>query len=252
MRESLETIRFTLRHTLGHVAEAEHVAKEFFQTEPFRTVLEADPSHVGYRILFVQLSEQLPLRISALASDAIKNFRSSLDHLGYAAARAAGKEGRRAYFPFGDSRAEAESRRTGSSSDIPSSILDVMLGFGPYKDGDIELWQLNKLANANKHEALVRASLFARQLVYETPGTWLNVGSKNSSEGKIPVAWVAPDSPPLDFHIGVGATVRFNDTKGATFNTPAFEFLRRVGAKVESVLARVEAEATKLGLLRAA
>lgn len=248
MRESLETIRFTLRHAQGHVSEAEQIAREFFQTEPFKTVLEPDPIHVGYRILFVELSEQLPLRIPALASDAIKNFRSSLDHLGYAAARADGKDGKKAYFPFGDTLAEAESRRDGSSRDIPLTILDEMLGFRPYKDGDIELWQLNKLANANKHEALVRASLFARQLVYETPGTWLNVGPRNSDDGRIAVAWVAPDSLPFDFHLGVGATVRFNETKGATFDTPAFEFLRRVGAKVESVLAHVEAEAIRLGL----
>jgi hypothetical protein len=241
--------RYTIDHARGHVVEASNLAKAFFDTKPYKVVTRADPQNPGYRLQFLRFSEPLPLRISALASDAVKNFRSVLDHIGHLVAKASGNGGEAAYFPFGDNVTEANSRRNSSAKDIPKEVFDVMMAFKPYKGGNDPLWRLNKLANTNKHESLVRAVLLAETIEFEGGGVWLATGPRSGSDRLIPIAWIAPGDPDPTHSLKISAAIRFKEYKGISVEESAIGYLHHIGGVVQQILADVEAESKRLGLI---
>ena len=242
--------RFSVDHAKSHIIQVKALAKAFFDTKPYAVVTKADPLYPGYKLQNLQLTSPLPIQISAFASDAIKNLRASLDHVGYAVARASGKTGKNAHFPFGDTIAEVESRRTYRSKDIQTEIFDLMVAFKPYKGGNVTLWALNKLGNINKHESLVRAVLFAQTMIYESPDFRLETGPRQSEDGEIPIAWIRPGAsvPYQDLHIE--ASIRFNDIEGVDLPAPAIAVLDTFSNVVGNVIIAVEAKSRVIGIVR--
>jgi hypothetical protein len=223
----------------------------FINDQPYEVIVKPDPLYATRDIQYVRLTKQLPWRISGLASDVVKNLRAALDQVGYAVAVAAGKNGKNAHFPFGDTRAEVESRRNRRSKDIPSSVFDVMLALQPYQGGNETLWRLNKLANTNKHESLVKAVLFVNQIIYDFPdvGTLLKPGPKEATEDEIQVAWLRRGETHMKYDLNVSVSVSFTKIGDIVINQPVVALLNQTSSIVERVLLAVEAEARRLNLI---
>jgi hypothetical protein len=176
MTSSLQSPRITLSDAKDYIEEFKAAEAAFFETEPYQLMIEPDPLYPGRRLQYLRLAKPLPRRISVRAGDAAKTLRVALDHLGASVAWAIGKSGKKANFPFGDTAAELENRRTTNSKQLPKEIFDLMIAFKPYEGGNDALWWLNKLANDAKHENPIRAVLFASRLTYQCPGISLDVG----------------------------------------------------------------------------
>lgn len=241
--------RFSVEHAKTHIAQVNTFAKAFFDSKPYSLVTKPDPFYPGYKLQNLRLTQPLPKNISAFTSDAIKNLRASLDHLGFAVAVAAGKSGSNAHFPFGDTWAEVQSRRTHRSKHIPDEIFDLMVSFEPYKGSDISLWALNKIGNANKHESLVQVVLFAQQMTYESPDFRLTTGPRQSENGDIPVAWLQPGQSATYQNLKVDASIRFNDIDGVKLERPAVALLHTFADRVTYVIDAVEAKSRLMGLI---
>ncbi len=156
MAHPLDSVRLTIRHAKDHIAELDSLTKAFFDTHPYKMFVEPDSDYPGRHIRYAEINKAVPYRIPGLASDAAKTLRSALDHTGFAMARAVGKSGAHAHFPFGETSADVEACRKGRSKHIPKEIFDFMAACEPYSGGNDTLWRLNKIANANKYEGYRR------------------------------------------------------------------------------------------------
>lgn len=250
MSNALDSPRGTIEHAKEHIAELESLVRVFLESHPYKIIREmyrGDPGHGHFCLRF---SKPLPRRLRCIAGDAANNLRAALDQLGYAAARADGKNGDDAHFPFGDdsvSKRYADGK--GRSIDIPKPIFDLMRTFKPYKGGNETLWRLNELANTMKHEVLLEATILATSLEIESPGARLSVGTRNSTDDKIILAYIYPGNDYTNHKFKVAPTIRFSDIGDATFNVSAVAFLHECSRVVEGILVRVEREARRIGII---
>ena len=250
MSDLFASSRAVLDHAKGHIDRVDELMQSFIKSAPYELVVEPDPLYPGRGLQFLQLCKPIPLSIACFASDAVKNLRASLDHVGFAVATAVGStHSKNTYFPFGDTEAEARSRLNSASKDIPREIFDLMLAFKPYARGNEALYRLNKLANVNKHQSLVRAVLYATNLSFRGPGIGLDTGPRESVDGKIQVAWIIPGVQPYT-ELEVTVAVRFNDIGQLKFAQSVVDLLRECARVVERVILTVEAESRRIGLLK--
>jgi hypothetical protein len=109
------------------------LTRAFVESQPYTLVIEDDPLYPTHNLRFLRLTKPLPYRISGLAGDALVNLRNSLDHAGYFIARAAGKDGKDAHFPFGADAKDLEGKRGHRSKDFPKEMFDFMAAYKPYQ-----------------------------------------------------------------------------------------------------------------------
>jgi hypothetical protein len=249
--DPLASARGTVNHAKEHIDEIAALEQSFFDADPYEIVTEPDPNpaYPGYHIQYLRLAKPLPHRINGLASDAVKNLRAALDHLGFAVACASGKSGKKAHFPFADSRVDLETRRPDNTKHIPKEIFTLMVAFRPYQGGNETLWRLNKLANTNKHEVTVGSIFYADALTYKGPGFELRTGPRGSAQDQIQIAWLPPGKTKAYDELKVSAAIRFNDVGALAFEEPAVRFLSESARIVERIIVRVEAEARRLRIL---
>ncbi|MCA2013993.1 hypothetical protein LCM17_21060 [Cereibacter sphaeroides] len=95
----------------------------------------------------------------AVIGDAVHCLRASLDHAVTAAAHFARKDRKLFYFPFDES--ESQFIAAGRAKKLfgifgEHETLDYFLNeVRPFKEGNFELWSLNKLDNLDKHNLIV-------------------------------------------------------------------------------------------------
>lgn len=157
MTDPLDSARSCIEHAQKRINELAADIHAYESSKPYEEVWEIDEAS-GDRLHKVVVRKLPPRALGHIAFDAMSNLRAALDQAGYAVAYAANPGPSRKYgnFPFGDSQSEVQSRRmSGNSRDIPEQIFDVIVGYQPFKDGNYELWALNKLCNSNKHQTMV-------------------------------------------------------------------------------------------------
>lgn len=248
----LEICRLSVEHAKSHIDEIDVLTARFVESQPYTLVVEDDPLYPTHELRFLRPTKSLPYRISGLAGDALVNLRNSLDHAGYFVAVAAGKGGKNAHFPFGDTVVDLEGNRKRRSKDIPKEMFDFMAAFKPFRDGNVSLWTLNKLAGSKKHEPLLRAEMHVFEIIIDSDATQLTLDPMLNkihhprSNGDMPVGWRRKSDPERHENFEVAILVRFNDA--IALGKPATALLRDFSRVVERVLSGIEAEARRLGL----
>lgn len=255
MSNPFEICRLSVEHAKSHIDEIEVLTRAFVESNPYALVIEDDPLYPTHYLRFLRLTKPLPYRISGLAGDALVNLRNSLDHASYFVARAAGKDGKDAHFPFGADARDLDGKRGHRSKDIPKEMFDFMAALKPYRGGNDALWTLNKLAGLKKHEPLLRAELHVSMIEVSTASTvlmldpMLNKMHNPLPNGDYPVGWQRKDAAQQQEKFDLTILVRFNEV-GLTLKKPAAVLLREFSRVVEGVLLGVEREARRLGIFK--
>lgn len=252
MIDPLDSARFSVEHANEHIAEIKHLVQAFLRSDPHTVSNEPDPNYSTHYLQYVILTKPLPRRITGLAWDATNNLRSALDQLGYAVAIANDRtSGHDAHFPFSRKPEDYGTEAAKRSRDIPKEIFELMTSFEPYKGGNDALWRLNKIANTNKHEVVVRALPLTTELVYQGANTVLTKRvDGDGTEDKILIGWLRRDMPQPYHQLKLNTTVRFSDIRNIPFPRPAIELLDDFSRVVECIISTVEAEARRLGILK--
>jgi hypothetical protein len=142
-----------------HISDLEALVERFDQAEPYR-VLSYCELDTGDLVYEVKVSDQPPLRWSAIVGDAIHNLRSSLDLMVCETIRAKGnmvKEGHGfPVFKSADKYAKAfKSGPPGQVQGAPKKVVDFIKAANPYKGANNPLWRLHQLDIVDKHKLLV-------------------------------------------------------------------------------------------------
>lgn len=155
MGENLNSAKEMLADASSLIIELEKDISKFFMSKPYKTIVEHN-SKTRADTHKIKLTQEIPGQFRSKARHIASDIRSSLDHVGFAAALAQGKANpRKTYFPFAKADTEESNVRKGNCKDIPQEIFDVFWGFRPFIGGDDVLWALNEIANCNKHRSVV-------------------------------------------------------------------------------------------------
>jgi hypothetical protein len=123
----------------------------------------------GERIYYVGYTTPVPDTLAPIVGDAVHNLRTALDVLVWRLLLAKGgnhpddKKWKRLYFPIAASAADYRHPTNGHRPVVADGIsplaMNIIDAVEPFKGGAGELlWQLNELANLNKHRLLLTAA----------------------------------------------------------------------------------------------
>lgn len=254
MSDPLESAKYTLAHAKRHIKNFDALHRGFIHSDPYATVVEFGFPNID--IHKIKLVKPMPEPLAGVAFDTLNSLRAVLDQSTFAIAVAAGTNGKKAHFPFGDTLSEVEDRRKaprGGSHQLPKEIFDFIVTLKPYKGGNNFLWAVNKLCNSNKHEVIVPVAIFAGggsidharidgALEFNFPPIW--DGTKN----EMVLAVVKRGSKP-DYDLKVATFIAFANVDGIR-NKPALNILSNMAIAVERAVVGLEAEARRLGLFK--
>ena len=137
----------------------------FFNEHPWTQIEDASPD--GFSKHFkVKLTRPFPDIFSELISYATNNLRSCLDGSTWVASICAGRQGKNAPFPFGETPEALENSIKGRCKDVPPNVLAVARGFKPYKTGNALLWAINHVANLDKHAIVIPMAASLSTLIF--------------------------------------------------------------------------------------
>ena len=152
---------------VGH-ANAAHKAfgrlmEEFWKENPINGRSERDET-AGQRHYYVDNVPTMPMGPRLAFSGVITNLRAALDHVAYhlVANAGGGINPRRTkiFFPIGNSAADYPAWRDKCLPGVDPAILALVDSVEPCQGGKGHaLWQLNELANADKHRLTIGATL---------------------------------------------------------------------------------------------
>ena len=252
MSSSLQNSKYSVTHARRHVRALESEINAFLQSDPYAKVIAFDPTGPD-DIHKLKLVKPMPEPLSGIAFDAVSSLRAALDQAGHAIGIAAGTNGKRSAFPFGDTMAEVQSRASTGSKDIPSPLFDVMVASGPYKGGNQLLWALNKLCNSHKHEIIIPMG------IYTGGGSINNAYFSAVKSFAFPPKWdiekeemilaVIPHRAPMTFDMKISTFVAMAKIDGVV-GKPAVAVLDDLANVVNGIIATLETEGIKLGLLK--
>ena len=175
----------------------------FFDSKPYEVAVKDDPQR-GNRVFYLSKIDEPPDTLAAIASDIIQNLRSSLDTLAYQlvlASRGGTKPEWRVYFPIAGSAADYKGTRRGCIKGVGQSIIDASDATEPYKGGKGHaLWQLQQIANADKHELLIGAGSFSRNV--DVSGSLMHAMRTMGFDIKIPPIRFRPADQKLPLKLG--------------------------------------------------
>jgi hypothetical protein len=257
MADLLQDARYALAHAKRRAAEFQGEVAAFLNSNPYAKVIEqnADGTEDLYKI---KLVKPMPIGLRGVAFDTVNSLRAALDQAGFAAARAAGNDGRDTHFPFRENISEMQgtikqhARGEGRSKDIPAEIFAVMVAFQPYKGGNDLLWALNKLCNTQKHEIVVPMALrnaggvVNRVIVEGGPAAFGIPAQWDSAKQEMILVRVARGVP-RSVDIQVDTFIAIGKVDGVE-GQPAIGILNGLTGVVERITSAIEAEATRIGL----
>lgn len=155
MPTDLDSAKEMLGDAKALLDEFENSVASFFRTAPYKTVIEYSAKN-GSNTHKIKLTQEIPGQFRSKARHIASDIRGALDHAGYAAALASGKNNpKKAMFPFAKSADEESNVRKRNCKDLPEEIFNEFWNFKPFIGGDNILWSLNEIANCNKHRAIV-------------------------------------------------------------------------------------------------
>jgi hypothetical protein len=161
--DEFESAEFLAARAAKQANEFQPLADRFFREDnTVARVVEFDPE-TGGNVVKIRLLKPLSADLRGLASDALKNFRDSLDQAVFAAAKVIkGKGNKRCHFPFGESPTDLENsltlRLALQCRGIPEELFPALRACMPYPRGDgyaggnDALRALHRVSGPHKHE----------------------------------------------------------------------------------------------------
>lgn len=142
-----------------HLRNFEVKEGSYFDRKPY-VMTQEDDSQRNSKFFKFKFTRPIPVELSVVAFDAINCIRSALDHAVFdAAVQVSGRPDPKATkFPFGNDAASAEKDLQRKHSEIPESLVPLLLSFEPFKNGRNALWELNDLRNQKIHRMLAPAA----------------------------------------------------------------------------------------------
>lgn len=155
--DHFESARRRIARAQTHIGDLGGRIKAYMTSEPYGLVIE--PSGDGiHEIHKLKAKEPFPGIFSDIATDAIFNLRSSLDHAAYTIAVKSGVTDSKAlkhiYFPFASNDKALAGVIQSVCKGIRPELIALMTSFRPYQGGDDTLWAIHELANLSKHRSL--------------------------------------------------------------------------------------------------
>lgn len=247
--------KYTLAHAKRRLAEFEGEVAAFLNSNPYAKVIEqnADGTEDLYKI---KLVKPMPIGLPGVAFDTVNNLRAALDQAGFAAARAAGNNGREAHFPFRENSTEMQGTirqhagGKGPSKDIPAEIFTLMVAFQPYKGGNDLLWALNKLCNTQKHKivvpmAIANAGALFKRVIFERGPASIMIPRWDSAKQEMILVRIARGVP-RSIDIEVDTFIAIGKVDGVE-GQPAIGILNGLAGVVERIIMAIEAESRRIG-----
>jgi hypothetical protein len=127
-----------------------------------------------------------------------------------------------------------------------------MVASAPYREGNKLLWALNKLCNANKHEAI-------SPVAFSTGGCSIDIASFSALTGfDVPPKWdaakqemvlaIVPRGSTVVCDMAVETFVAMGKVDGVV-GKPAVEVLNTIAGIVADIVRKLEDEGIRLGIL---
>ncbi len=153
MIDPFETAKRKIDRAEKRFLELQGAVERFEVGNAYKRVIEPHPDIPDREIHKLKLARDIKPEldtISDLVAEVAIALRSSLDNAGYAIAVAVGKGTKNCAFPFAPDLKDMPGS-LGKSKDLPPEIQSLFCGFQPYKGGNVLLWAVNEICNADKH-----------------------------------------------------------------------------------------------------
>jgi hypothetical protein len=253
MPKTIESALEVFQDASSQILDLERHVNTFFQSNPYQRVIEHN-TKTGADTHKVKLVREIPGQFRSQVRHIASDLRSSLDHIGYAAAIGSGKiNPRKTYFPFAKSESERSNVRSRNCQDFPTEIFDLFWNFKPYLGGDETLWALNEIANCNKHRAVVpvghglaggqmMTSFSCDGMCYEMafPPAWCT--SKNEA-----ILCVVESGANTNYSIQLGFDICFGEVQILNKN-PVLPVLTYLRDKVKAIISASAIEGARIGV----
>jgi hypothetical protein len=152
--------KLKLARAREHILDLNQRIDGFFEPGPWLVTVEEKGKETHFHI---KIREPLPEHFNGVAADVISNLRAVLDQSVCASVRALGNDDvSKTYFPFGPDLQNLEREIIRKTRDVAPEIVGLIRSFEPHKNGNPELWALNRLCTTDKHQITVPATIHGR------------------------------------------------------------------------------------------
>jgi hypothetical protein len=151
--EQLESCRAKLESAKQHLSVVVGLHQEYVASKPYETATRAF-ENIPNAELYISRIDPLPRRLAPSIGDVIHSARAALDHLAYQLVPS-----KKTYFPIADDEAKYKDKIKRDLKGAPSAVLDLVHSIKPFKEGNILLWQLNRLDNVDKHQLVLTSNV---------------------------------------------------------------------------------------------
>lgn len=252
MSDPFEASRRKIARADKHFADLHRQIEAFICQSPYESITEPHPEKPGHALEKIRMTKPIPDSIADMTADVVVTLRSALDNAGYSLALAGGvSDPKHCAFPFAGN-VDKMAGALGRAKDIPEKIHPLFCGFQPYKGGNDTLWALNEAANTDKHKMVIPIGHAVRPYGTSVRGTgFLSMPN--------PHVWDRTKNEMILIELGPGATFHydFQFTFHIAFHDidvidgkPVIRVLNQFGCVVQSILAAIEAEARRLGIVK--
>jgi hypothetical protein len=255
-RNPFDGARAKIERSHRHFRELVTLQNSFNEVQPL--VLDLQPQANGDTKVFAKIAELPPLEHSAIVSDIIGAFRSSLDIAVSQACRVRGQENKKlldkTYFAFaGDERdweLNVDRRMAGADATIRATVRS----FRPWaENGNVMLYALSKLTAHDKHVDLVPVGAGAGELAIDGLKLTRGDGLGNGVQMKSPV-WgdatsvelmtvISPSKVEIAGPCVLRASIGFRWDAYGVAGRPVVPTLNEMGAMCEKIIDIIEAAA---------
>ncbi len=252
--DPMDSPRYTLLNAKRHARAFARDFDYYASTRPYSIVKESDLC-TGNTKVVLKLDRQPPLSLANVANDAFENLRKSLDQLGFAIASSVHPEKKKRLkcaFPFAATESDIQGVVARNSGDLPAPIVERMISFKPFKDGDPLLWALNEISNCSKHritKAILSpvGAITADQISLRGPGAMF--GRWDAANSEMMIASYAAGSELSIDGLKFQAYPAFGDIE-VVKSEPLLPVFDALAEKVQHILDDVEKLSIGLGFLK--
>jgi hypothetical protein len=259
--DPLDSSRRKIARAKKHLADLERETGAFFaRPDMYQPFIEAHPEKAGWTILKVRFLEELPQEFEEIVGDVLGNLRSALDHavFGIALAFAESTNSPKpkmdtACFPFAKDAAHFENALKGRCASVPAELHSIFRDCKPYGGGNEPLWALNVIRGTDEHAILVPAATAAYigGMEIEGIGGWGMPyrPTLDSRKNEMEICMLAPESKFLG-KLQLATYIAFGEV-GTVAGKNAGDVLDLFVKLVTTIVDRIEAEARRLGIVKA-
>jgi hypothetical protein len=180
--DRLSDVRAKLKRAKQHLGDLVRESDAFIRSKPYLINRNLHPQRPEYVIYWIHSTRPIPSTITTLIGDTLANLRGALDNLAHALVLANGQQPtKQTYFPIADDQASYSRQAPAKVKGMAQAAIDKISALRPYKEGNVILWQLNKLNNIHKHNTSLSIGIFCEGI----SSTTFHLLSPTNNIGKI-------------------------------------------------------------------